>query len=117
MIQIVGCTSETLATFRQFQADGGFAIPTSDFGQFNELLDAECTGLLLYENESQMLRGLWRSTQVANSGAEVHAQCCHPLKVSFTLHVREGQDWRLLDLGQCATLSHRMLAVVPACHA
>ena len=72
-MQIAGCTSETLATFRQFQADGGFAIPTQDLGQVNPLLDANCTGLLLYENESQMLHGLWKSTRIAESGAEVRS--------------------------------------------
>lgn len=68
---MVGCTRDTLATFRQFQADGGFAIPTTDLGSFNALLDAGSMGLLLYENESQMLHGLWKSTQIAEAGSEV----------------------------------------------
>ena len=37
------------------------------------LVEADCTGLLLYENESQMLHGLWKSTQFSDSGPEVRA--------------------------------------------
>lgn len=71
-IQIVGATSETLATFQQFGKDGGFAIPTADLGPFNTLLDEESTGLLFLDTESQMLHGVWKSTEIAYTGAEVH---------------------------------------------
>ena len=77
-IQIVGCTRETLAVFRQLQSEGGFAIKTTDLGNFNMLVEADCTGLLMYENESQMLHGLWKSTRLSDSGSEVHAPKAHP---------------------------------------
>ncbi len=94
-VQVVGCTRETLATFQQLlQAEEGFAIPTPDLGTFNMLVEADCTGLLLYETESQMLHGLWKSTQFTVLGdGEVHAAHAHPhtpgkpLFVSY--HVKE----------------------------
>ena len=70
-IQIVGCNAETLATFRQFQADGGFAILTTDLAAYSALLDADSTGLLMHENETQVLHGLWKSTRIEDFGAEV----------------------------------------------
>ena len=68
----MGATSKTLATFQQFGKDGGFAIPTADLGPFNTLLDETSTGLLFFDTESQMLHGLWKSTEIAYTGAEVH---------------------------------------------
>lgn len=67
----MGCNAETLATFRQFQADGGFAIPTTDLAAYNVLLDLDSTGLLMHENETQVLHGLWKSTRIEDAGAEV----------------------------------------------
>ena len=87
----MGCNAETLATFRQFQADGGFAIPTSDLAAYNALLDAGSTGLLMHEHETQVLHGLWKSTRVDDAGAEVrpgytqHISTCRtPLVYTFS---------------------------------
>ena len=75
VLQLAGCTNDSLASFRQLQLEGGFCIPTSELqvGPFDALADANCTGLLLYETESQLLHGLWRSTRVEQSEGEV---CC-----------------------------------------
>ena len=75
VLQLAGCTNDSLASFRQLQMEGGFCIPTSELqvGPFNASADATCTALLLYETESQLLHGLWRSTRVEQSEGEV---CC-----------------------------------------
>ena len=75
VLQLAGCTNDSLASFRQLQMEGGFCIPTSELqvGPFNASADAACTALLLYETESQLLHELWRSTRVAQSEGEV---CC-----------------------------------------
>ena len=77
VFQLAGCTNDSLASFRQLQLEGGFCIPTSELqvGPFNALAEASCTGLLLYETESQLLHGLWRSTRAEQSGGEVCCPC------------------------------------------
>lgn len=80
----MGCSAETLATFRQFQADGGFAIPTTDLAAYNALLDADSTGLLMHEHETQVLHGLWKSTRIDDAGAEVGPGWTHHLSTCRT---------------------------------
>ncbi len=92
-VQIVGCNAETLVTFRQFQADGGFAIPTTDLAAYNALLEADSTGLLMHENKTQVLHGLWKSTRVQDAGAEVGPGLTHrgntkePPSLQFTIAI------------------------------
>ena len=71
VFQLAGCTNDSLASFRQLQMEGGFCIPTSELAPCNAFAEADCTGLLLYETESQLLHGLWQSTRIEQSEEEV----------------------------------------------